>query len=162
MHVKQISNGMYSFCHVCTYLFRDNLPVTFHYSSSHIWNNMVRFYYIMNYRTDFRGIHYYEYYVSGFVAISVVSIDSFSEICVSNSPTLKIDSAASTGSSGRYMKCVIFSQISPTRCTVLLNIFLFSTCFGHPCSHHLEKITASVRRWYLSLCMRDVWSSGWI
>jgi len=42
------------------------------------------------------------------VAASVVSIDSFSEFFKAKSPTLKIDSAASTGSSGSYMKYVIF------------------------------------------------------
>ena len=35
--------------------------------------------------------------------------------------------------------------INPTRCTILLNIFLFSTCFGHPCAHHQERITVSMR-----------------
>ena len=33
------------------------------------------------------------------------------------------------------------SQINPTRCTILLKyvcLFLFSTCFGHPCAHHQE------------------------
>ena len=32
-------------------------------------------------------------------------------------------------------------------------LFLFSTCFGHPSAHHQEKITISMRHWYLSLCM---------
>jgi len=41
-------------------------------------------------------------------------------------------------------------------------LFLFSTCFGNPCTHHQEKITVSMRHWYLSLCMDGVWSAGWI
>ena len=30
-------------------------------------------------------------------------------------------------------------------------LFLFSRYFGHPCAHHQEKITVSMRHWYLSL-----------
>ena len=39
-------------------------------------------------------------------------------------------------------------------------LFLFSTCFGHPCAHHQEKITVSMRLWYLSLCMGGVLSAA--
>ena len=56
-------------------------------------------------------------------------------------------------------------QVSPTRYTILLNIFIsLSTFFGHPCAHHRDKITVSIsmRHWYLSLCMGGVWSAGWI
>ena len=31
-----------------------------------------------------------------------------------------------------------------------------------PSAHHQEKITVSIRHWYLSLCMGGVWSAGWI
>ena len=41
-------------------------------------------------------------------------------------------------------------------------LFHFSTCFGHPCAHHQEEITVSMRHWCLSLCMGGVWSAGWI
>jgi len=37
-----------------------------------------------------------------------------------------------------------------------------STCFGHPCAHHQEKIAVSMRHWYLSLCMGGVRSAGLI
>ena len=49
--------------------------------------------------------------------------------------------------------CII-SQINPTRCTILFNIFIYFsslTCFGHPCAHYREKITVSMWHWYLSL-----------
>ena len=36
-------------------------------------------------------------------------------------------------------------------------LFLFSTCFGHPCAHHQEEITVSMWQWYLSLWMGGVW-----
>jgi hypothetical protein len=32
-------------------------------------------------------------------------------------------------------------------------LFPFSTCFGHPCAHRQDKITVSMRHWYLSLCI---------
>jgi len=38
-------------------------------------------------------------------------------------------------------------------------LFLFSTCFGHPCAHHQERITVSMRHWYLSHCMSGIWSA---
>ena len=34
---------------------------------------------------------------------------------------------------------------------IFIYLFLFSTCFGHPSAHHQEKITVSMRHWYLSL-----------
>jgi len=36
----------------------------------------------------------------------------------------------------------------------LIYLFLFCTCFGHQ-----EKITVSMRQWYLSLCMGGVWTA---
>ena len=45
---------------------------------------------------------------------------------------------------------------------IFIYLFLFSTCFGHPSAHHQEKITVSMRYWYLSLWMSGVWSTGWI
>jgi len=41
-------------------------------------------------------------------------------------------------------------------------LILFSTCFGHPCAHHQEKIAVSTRHCYLSLFMDGVWSAVWI
>jgi len=41
-------------------------------------------------------------------------------------------------------------------------LFLFATCFGHPCAHHLEKIAVSMRHCYLSPCMGGVSSAGCI
>ena len=38
-------------------------------------------------------------------------------------------------------------------------LLLFSICFGHPCGHHHEKITLSMRHWRLSLCMGGAWSA---
>jgi len=40
-------------------------------------------------------------------------------------------------------------------------LFLFSTCFGHPCAPHQDKIAENLRRWYLSNCMDCVRSAGW-
>ena len=37
-------------------------------------------------------------------------------------------------------------------------LFQFSTCFGHPCTHHQEKTTVSVQHWCLSLYMDGVWT----
>jgi len=45
---------------------------------------------------------------------------------------------------------------------VFIYLFLFFTCFGHPCAHHQEQIAVSMRHWYMSLCMGDDWSTGWI
>jgi len=42
-------------------------------------------------------------------------------------------------------------------CSIYL--FHFSSCFGHSHDHHQEKITVSMRHWYLSLCMGGVWSA---
>jgi len=41
------------------------------------------------------------------------------------------------------------------------NLLLFSTGFGHPCAPNQDKITETMRRWYLSHCMDGVWSGGW-
>jgi len=57
------------------------------------------------------------------------------------------------------------SHNNPTRCTILFKymyLCLFCTCVGHPSAHHQEKITVSMRYWYLSLWMGGVWSAGWI
>jgi len=35
-------------------------------------------------------------------------------------------------------------------------LLIFSTCFGHPCAHHQEKIAVYMRHWYLSLSMGGV------
>jgi len=40
-------------------------------------------------------------------------------------------------------------------------LLLFSTSFGHPCAHHQVKISVSMRHWYLSLCLFDIWSARW-
>ena len=60
--------------------------------------------------------------------------------------------------------CII-SQISPTRCTILFNIFIY-LCSLHVSGIHVpiirRKIAVSLGHWYLSLCMRGVWSAGWI
>ena len=44
----------------------------------------------------------------------------------------------------------------------LIYLFHFFTCFGHPRAHHQEKMTVSMRQWYLSLCMGGVWFADWI
>ena len=49
-----------------------------------------------------------------------------------------------------------------SRCTILFRyiyLCLFSTCFGHSSAHPQEKITISLRHWYLSLCMFGVLSA---
>ena len=53
-------------------------------------------------------------------------------------------------------------QINPTRCTILLSIFisLLYTFQANMCPLSGE-ITVSMRYWYLSLCMGGVWSAGW-
>ena len=53
-------------------------------------------------------------------------------------------------------------QINPTRCTVLLSIFI-SLLYMFRASVYPSpgEITASVRHWYLSLCIDGVWSAGW-
>ena len=38
-------------------------------------------------------------------------------------------------------------------------LFQFSTCFGHSCAQHQEKIAVSMRHWYLSLFVDGVWSA---
>ena len=44
----------------------------------------------------------------------------------------------------------------------LICLFLFYSCFGHPCVHHQKKIAVSMGHWYLSLSMVGVRSAGWI
>ena len=60
--------------------------------------------------------------------------------------------------------CII-SQINPTRCAILFNIFIYFSCV-HVSGVHAPiiriKITVSMRHWHLSLCMGGVWSAGWI
>ena len=40
-------------------------------------------------------------------------------------------------------------------------LFLLSKCLWNPCAPHQEKITETLRRWYLSHCSDWVWSAGW-
>jgi len=57
--------------------------------------------------------------------------------------------------------CTIL-QINPTRCTVLLSIFISLLCmFRATTCPSSGEITVSIRHWYLSLCMGGVWSAGW-
>ena len=63
-------------------------------------------------------------------------------------------------STPRTSKRLLSLTNNPTRCTILFKYIylrLFSTCFGHSSAHHQEKITASMRHWYLSLLMHDIW-----
>ena len=54
-------------------------------------------------------------------------------------------------------------QISPTSCTILLNICIsLLYMFRASVFQSSEKIAVSMRHWYLSLCMCGVWSAGWI
>ena len=60
------------------------------------------------------------------------------------------------------MRRETFLQINPTRCTILLSIFISlhymlraTTCLSS------GEITVSMRHWYLSLCMGGFWSAGW-
>ena len=39
-------------------------------------------------------------------------------------------------------------------------LFVFSTCFAHPCAPHQVKITETMCRCYLLHCMNGVWSAG--
>jgi len=41
-------------------------------------------------------------------------------------------------------------------------LFLFSICFEHPRAHNQEKITVTLRHWYLSHSVGGVWFAGWI
>ena len=34
-------------------------------------------------------------------------------------------------------------------------LFLFSTCFGQPCAHYLEKLLYQCDIWFMSLCVDD-------
>ena len=57
--------------------------------------------------------------------------------------------------------CIIL-QINPTRCTILLSIFIFLLyVFRATICPSSGEITVSMRRWYLSLRMGGVWSVGW-
>jgi len=51
--------------------------------------------------------------------------------------------------------------MNPTWYKILLNLFLFSTCFGHPCAHHQEKLLYLCDTGRLSHCMGGVRSAGW-
>jgi len=52
-------------------------------------------------------------------------------------------------------------QINPTRCTILLSIFIsLLYMFRATMCPSSGEITLSMR-WYLSLCMGGVWSAGW-
>ena len=57
--------------------------------------------------------------------------------------------------------CTIL-QINPTRCTILLSIFisLLYMFWATMCPSSGE-LTVSMRHWYVSLCMGGVWSAGW-
>ena len=60
--------------------------------------------------------------------------------------------------------CIIL-YISPTRCTILFNIFIYFSSV-HVSGIHVpiirRKFDVSLRQWCLSLCMGGVWSAGWI
>jgi hypothetical protein len=57
--------------------------------------------------------------------------------------------------------CTIL-QINPTRCTILLSIFVYLLCmFRATTCPSSGEITVSMRHWCLSLCMGGVWSAGW-
>ena len=53
-------------------------------------------------------------------------------------------------------------QINPTRCTILLSIFIsLLYMFRTTMCPSSGEITVSMRHWYLSLCMGGFWSAGW-
>ena len=55
-----------------------------------------------------------------------------------------------------------FLQINPTRCTILLSIFIsLLYMFRTTMCPSSGEITVSMRHWYLSLCMGGFWSAGW-
>ena len=57
--------------------------------------------------------------------------------------------------------CTIL-QINPTRCTILLSIFIsLLYMFRATMCPSSGEITVSMRYWYLSLCMGGVCSAGW-
>ena len=61
----------------------------------------------------------------------------------------------------RQTRRYILLQINPTRCTVLLSIFIsLLHMFRANMCPSLGEIAVSIRHWYLSLCMDDVWSVG--
>jgi hypothetical protein len=45
--------------------------------------------------------------------------------------------------------------MKPTWCTIFLNMFLFSTCFGRLCARHHEIQLCLCDIWYLLFCMDD-------
>ena len=59
----------------------------------------------------------------------------------------------------------IISQINPTRCTILFNIFIYFSSL-YVLSIHVpimgRKIAVSMPHRYLSLCRGGIWSAGWI
>jgi hypothetical protein len=53
-------------------------------------------------------------------------------------------------------------QINPTRCTILLSIFISPLyIFRAIMCPSSGEIAVSMWHWYLSLCMAGVWSAGW-
>ena len=53
-------------------------------------------------------------------------------------------------------------EISPTRCTILLSIFISHLYIFRATMYPSSgEITVSMRHWYLSLCMGGIWSAGW-
>ena len=54
-------------------------------------------------------------------------------------------------------------QINPTRCTILLCIFIsLLYMFRATMCPSSGELTVSMRHWYLSICMGGIWSAGWI
>jgi len=52
-------------------------------------------------------------------------------------------------------------QINPTRCTILLSIFIsLLYMFRAPVCPSSGEITVSMRHWYLWLCLGGIWSAG--
>jgi len=61
-----------------------------------------------------------------------------------------------------YKDILSILQINPTRCTILLSIFIsLLYMFRATMCPSPGEITVSMRHWYLSLCRGGVWSSGW-
>ena len=57
---------------------------------------------------------------------------------------------------------LLILQINPTRCTILLSIFIsLLYMFRATMCPSSGEITVSMRHWYLSLCMGGFWSAGW-
>ena len=58
--------------------------------------------------------------------------------------------------------CSEVLQINPTRCTILLSVFIFLLyMFRATMCPSSEEIIVSMRQWCLSLCMGGVWSASW-